>query len=93
MMPNELADQIAEIAERIATRVEGQELDEDAKYLAAFISARLLEMEQECRSGMIKPKHERHPELSYYVTDSDRPWLGAELSLELVRLEKLYRKI
>ncbi len=92
MSLTQLADQLAVLSERIATRVEGQELDEYAKDLAAFISARLIEMEQECRSGMIKPKHERHPELSYYVTDSDQPWLGAELTQELVRLEKLYRK-
>ncbi len=90
---NQLADQIASLSERIATRVEGQELDENAKYLAAFISTRLLEIERECRSGVLKPRYKRDPELTYYVTDTDRPWLGSELTKELIQLEWLYQNM
>jgi len=87
-----LADQIADIRRRIAEGVEGASLDQYQQNAFAFISQRLDEMEEECRTGHLKAADERYPELGRIAVEADPALLPPNLGGELIDVEKRYQQ-
>jgi hypothetical protein len=88
-----LADEIADVRRRIAEGVEGTSLDQYQRNAFVFISERLHEMENECRSGKLKPADERYPELGRIAVETDPTVLPPDLGGELIDVETKYQKV
>jgi hypothetical protein len=91
MSLTELATRIADIRTRIAKAVSGVALDEFQANAFVFVDERLDAMEKECRSGLLRPAHERYPELSRIAVESDPAVLSPVLGGELIKVEETYR--
>ncbi len=86
----DLAEQIGDIKNRIAQCVEGAVADKYDERAFAFIAERLSEMEQECRSGRLKPPDKRWPELARIAVETDPAVLPPDLGGQLIRVERIY---
>lgn len=88
-----LADRIGDIRRRIAEAVKDASLDQYQQNAFAFIAERLNDMENECRSGRLKPAEERYPELGRIAVETDPAILPPALGGELMDVEKKYQNV
>jgi hypothetical protein len=88
-----LADQVAVIRQQIAKAVDVTLLGEIDKNAFAFVDRRLREMEMECRTGNLKPRYMRWPELARVAEESHPDIMAPELGGKLIEVEKKYQNI
>ncbi len=90
-----LADRLAALrADLLAhAKVVEDSLDQYQRNVFEYIVGKLLEMENECRSGELRPRDQRHRYVARTVVETDPAVLPPDFGGKLIEIEDAYRKL